>query len=161
MKFIAQSTDNKAPMFVAENNVVFPDGDPQRQFIIDEISTILGRGSMISVGPNISIHLHAGKVVIKILPLKRDEANRLAPLAALFSSDDIANEQWPESAARGFKWFGELVGRTLDDTGLMEIENAARIAKKKTLGGRKYLFILLAMSMAVVLLILIIFWMTR
>ncbi len=32
---------------------------------------------------------------------------------------------------KGFKWFSELVGRTLDDTGLMEIENAARIAKKK------------------------------
>ncbi len=46
MKFIAQSTNNKAPMFVAENNVVFPDGDPQRQFIIDEISAILGRGSV-------------------------------------------------------------------------------------------------------------------
>jgi hypothetical protein len=161
MLFMAQSTDNKAPMFVAENGVVVPDGDPHRQSIIDEISTILGQGSMKSVAPNISLHMHIGKIAIKVLPLKRDEANRLAPLVAAFSVNDIAENQWTETASSEFKWFGELVGRPLDATRLNGIEKAASIAKKKTLGKRKNRRIILPACIAGVLLIILLAWMAR
>lgn len=161
MLFMAQSTDNMAPMFVAENRVVLPEGDPHRQSIIDEISTILGQGSMKSVAPNISLYMHLGKIAIKALPLKRDEANRLAPLVASFSVDDIAESQWKETALSGFKWFGELVGRPLDDTRLMGIANAASIVKQKPFYDRKYRRIIVSACMAGVLLIILLVWMAR
>lgn len=137
MKFIAQSTDNEASMFIAENRDVLPDEDQRRQFIASEISAVLGRGSTTSVGLTTSLHWHAGKVAIKVIPQKRDEANRLAPLVAVFSLNEISNVQWPETVVSGFKWFGELVGRPLDNERLKEIQTASHMIKKKVSGRRK------------------------
>lgn len=138
MRFMAQSTDNDAPMIVALGRSLLSDGDPRRRQVLDSISSTLGRGTETPVSRRVSVHLLGDLVAVKIVPDTEDAAGRAAPLVGAVGLSEVGGEGWPDELAREFSWFGDAVGRPVDPALAEEARQAAVVIKKKATAYRTY-----------------------
>jgi hypothetical protein len=123
LSFFAQSLDNESRDIIIQNREELYNDESRRKLVF-EISEVRGKKIEISLrGPSVTVRHSDPKFVMEVIPLEKDESNRLAPIVIYGKFPEECPSDWVNNVCNEIQEvISNQIKRTLQNGTLESIE---------------------------------------
>ncbi|MBE9141766.1 hypothetical protein [Planktothrix mougeotii] len=133
--FWVQSLDNESPDVIIKNRKELSDDKLEQQLVLEIYEIPAKKREIAQYGPSVTVRHSDPKFVIEVIPIEKDESNRLAPIVIYGEFPEEGSSDWVNNVCNEIQEVvSNQIKRTLQNGTLESIEkwlNEELEAKKK------------------------------